>query len=58
MPKVKVKERILKGTRERQRVTSKEVPMKLSADFSKEILQARRGLARNIQSDENQGPTT
>ena len=38
MPKVKDKERILKAAREKQRVTYKGVPMKLSADCSKEIL--------------------
>ena len=43
MPKVKSKERILKAAREEQRVTYKAVPIKLSADFSKETLQARRG---------------
>ena len=53
MPRVKDKERILKAVRERQRVTYKGVPIKLSADFSKEILQSR-----SIQSDEKQGPTT
>ena len=37
-----VKERILKATREKQRVTYKGVPIRLSADFSKETLQARR----------------
>ena len=42
MPKVKDKERILKAARERQRVTYKGVPIRLSADFSKETLQARR----------------
>ena len=42
MPKVKDKERILKATRERQRVTYKGVPIGQSADFSKETLQARR----------------
>ena len=42
MPKVKDKERILKAVRERQRVTYKGVPIRLSADFSKETLQARR----------------
>ena len=41
-PKVKDKERILKAAREKQRVTYKGVPIKLSADFSKETLQARR----------------
>ena len=42
MPKVKDKERILKTSREKQRVTYKGVPIRLSADFSKETLQARR----------------
>ena len=42
MPKVKDKERILKAAREKQRVTYKGVSIRLSADFSKEILQARR----------------
>ena len=42
MPKVKDKERILKAAREKQRVTYKGVPIRLSADFSKDTLQARR----------------
>ena len=42
MSKVKDKERILKAARERQRVTYKGVPIRLSAYFSKESLQARR----------------
>ena len=42
MPKVKDKETILKAAREKQRVTYKGVPIRLSADFSKETLQARR----------------
>ena len=42
MPKVKDKERILKETREKQRVTYQGVLIRLSADFSKEALQARR----------------
>ena len=41
MPKVKYQEIILKATREKQRVTYKGVPIRLSADFSKETLQAR-----------------
>ena len=41
MPKGKDKERILKAAREKQRVTYKGVPIRLSADFSKETLQAR-----------------
>ena len=43
MPKVKDKERILKAAREKEIVTYKGVPRILSADFSKETLQARRG---------------
>ena len=42
-PKVKDKERILKGARRKERVTNKGVPIRLSVDFSKETLQARRG---------------
>ena len=42
LPKIKEKERILKAARERERVTYKGVPIRLLADFSKEILQARR----------------
>ena len=38
MPKVKDKEKILKAAREKERVTYKGVPIKLSADFSKETL--------------------
>ena len=36
MPKVKDKERILKAAKEKQGVTYKGVPIRLSADFSKE----------------------
>ena len=43
LPKIKDKERILKAARERETVTYKGVPIRLSADFSKETLQARRG---------------
>ena len=42
IPKFKDKERILKA-REKDTVTYKGVPIRLSADFSKETLQARRG---------------
>ena len=42
MPKGRNKERILKPAREKQRITYKGVPIRLSADFSKEILWARR----------------
>ena len=42
MPEVKNKERILKAAREKQLVTYRGVPIRPSADFSKETLQARR----------------
>ena len=43
LPKMKEKERILKAEREKETVTYKGMPIILSADFSKETLQARRG---------------
>ena len=42
-PKMKQKERILEGAREKETVTYKGVPIRLSADFSKDSLQSRRG---------------
>ena len=42
MPRFEGKDRILKAARKKQRVTYKRVPIRLSADFWKEILQARR----------------
>ena len=42
-PKIKEKERILDAARDKETVTYKGVPIRLSADFSKETLQARRG---------------
>ena len=42
LPNIK-EERILKAAREKDPVIYKGVPIRLSADFSKETLQARRG---------------
>ena len=42
LPKIKQKERILEVAREKDTVTYKGVPIGLSADFSKETLEARR----------------
>ena len=42
-PKIKDNEGILKTPREKQLVTYRGVPIRPSADFSKETLQARRG---------------
>ena len=43
MRKVKDKERILKAAREKNLVTYNGIPIRMSADFSKETLEARRG---------------
>ena len=43
MAKFKDKERILKAAREKQEVIYKGAPIRLAADFSMEMLQARRG---------------
>ena len=42
LPKIKHKERILEAARQKDTVTYKGVPIRLSADFSKETLQARK----------------
>ena len=42
LPKIKDGDRILEAAREKDTVTYKGVPIRLSADFSKETLQARR----------------
>ena len=43
LARIKDKERILKAAREKETVTYKGVPIRLSADFSEQDLQARRG---------------
>ena len=43
LPKIKEKERILEAAREKETGTYKGLPIRMSADFSKETLQARRG---------------
>ena len=42
LTKIKNKEKILKARREKQQITYKGIPIRLSADFSAETLQARR----------------
>ena len=43
LTKIKHKEQILKAAREKQQTTHKGIPIKITADLSIEILQARRG---------------
>ena len=42
LAKIKVKEKLLKAAREKQQLTYKGTPIRLTADFSAETLQARR----------------
>uniref|UniRef100_A0A8C6CAP7 L1 transposable element RRM domain-containing protein n=1 Tax=Monodon monoceros TaxID=40151 RepID=A0A8C6CAP7_MONMO len=42
LSKIKYKEKILKAAREKQQITYKGIPIRLTADFSAETLQARR----------------
>ena len=57
LAKIKNKERILKAAREKDTVTYKGVPIRLSADFSRDLT-GKKGLARSIPSHERQGPTS
>ena len=42
LSKIKCKEKILKATREKQQITYKGIPIRLTADLSAETMQARR----------------
>ena len=42
LSKIKYKEKILKAVKEKQHITYKGIPIRLTADFSAETLQARR----------------
>ena len=58
LPKIKNNDRILNAAREKKTVTYEGVPIRLSANFSKETLQARRGWKEVFHpSHERQGPT-
>ena len=43
LAKIKDKEKILKAAREKQQITYKRIPIRLTAELSAETLQARRG---------------
>ena len=55
LSKIKDKERILKAAREEETVTYKGVPIRISADFSKQSLQARRGWQEVLQVMKGKG---
>ena len=46
LTKIKDKEKILKAAREKKQITYKGTPIRLSAEFSTETLQAQKGVAR------------
>ena len=52
---MKDKERILEAAREKDTVTYQGVPIRLSADFSKETLQARRDWQEEFKVREGKG---
>ena len=56
LPKITQKERILEAARERNTVTYKGLPIRLSAD--QRDLTGKKGLARSIPSHERQRPTS
>ena len=58
LPKIKNKERILKTAREKETVSYTGVPIRLSADFSKETVQARRSWKEVFQVMKGKGPTS
>ena len=57
LTKIKYKEKILKAAREKQQITYKGMPTRLSADFSAETAD-QKGEAQYIKSAERDKPTT
>ena len=57
LAKNKQKERILEAAREKDTVTYKRLPIRLSADFSRDLTD-KKGLERSIPSHKRQGPTS
>ena len=55
MPSIKNKERILKAAREKEEVTYKVVPIRLTSYFSTEILQSRTEWQEIFQGKKNKG---
>ena len=58
LTKIKYKENILKAAREKQKITYKGIPIKLSADLSTESLQARREQQDVFKALKGEKPTT
>ena len=58
MPNVEDKETIFKTAREKRKIIYKGVPVRLSADFSQETLQARKDWQEVFKMMKKQGPTS
>ena len=58
LTKIKHKEQILKAAREKQQITHKRIPIRITADLSIETLQARREWQDILKSDEREKPMT
>ena len=56
LTKIKHKEKLLKPAREKQQITYKEIPKRLTADFSAETLQARREWHDKVMKGKNLQP--
>ena len=57
LSKIKYKEKILKAAREKQQITYKGIPIKLTADLSEKLCKPE-GSGRTYSSDEEEKPTT
>ena len=58
LSKIKHKEKILKAAREKQQITHKGLPIRLTADLSAETLQARREWQDIFKVMKGEKPTT
>ena len=56
--KIKYKEQLLKAAREKQQITYKGIPLRLTVDFSTETLQARREWEAIFKVIKGKKPTT
>ena len=58
LTKIKHKEQTLKAAREKQQITHKGIPIRITTDLATETLQARRERQDILKSDEREKPTT
>ena len=58
LTKIKDKEKVLRATREKQQITYKGIPIRLSADVFSRNSAGKKGVAQYISSDEREISTT